>query len=219
MNSLIDQGFVVLPGPFSSGELSSISEDFEQTLAGTSGDLIKYGSRSTRFALSPVAKPFCKIYLHPPLLKVVSDRIGAAFKLSSFFGRVLRPDTDAPPLHQDIKPGQDGDPLIGFILMVDAFTAENGATRFAPGSHRSASPARDEQQICGARGAMIVFDGLTWHEHGANATHLPRRCVQGYFIRSDHTAARRWSDELTGVEVASLGRDAQELLAIDNNCI
>jgi ectoine hydroxylase-related dioxygenase (phytanoyl-CoA dioxygenase family) len=37
-------------------------------------------------------------------------------------------------------------------------------------------------KACGAAGSLIVFDGSTWHGHGANATAGWRHSVQGAFI-------------------------------------
>ena len=39
-------------------------------------------------------------------------------------------------LHVDVGRHAAEWPLVGFILMVDDFRPDNGATRFVPGSHR-----------------------------------------------------------------------------------
>lgn len=217
MSELNGRGFTILRGPFAAGDLTRISEEYDRAYTRSLPSSIKIGSRSTRFPLYAGRDPFRRIYRHGPLLDVVSARIGKHFKLSSFFARTLHAHTDAPPLHQDIKSGDDGDPLIGFLFMVDPFTCENGATRFVPGSHRSAMPpVGGEEQACGPRGSMVIFDGLVWHEHGANVTDRPRRCIQGYFIRREHASARRWSEEMSAGELSSLGSGERALLAIDD---
>jgi ectoine hydroxylase-related dioxygenase (phytanoyl-CoA dioxygenase family) len=55
------------------------------------------------------------------------------------------------------------------------FTAENGATRLVPGSHRAdSSPELGAHHASIAaemrRGSVLVFDGSLWHGGGANQT-------------------------------------------------
>ena len=91
-------------------------------------------------------------------------------------------------------------PLLGFILMIDEFRADNGATRFVPGAHRWSNNPEDvipdprsshDDQVfaCGPRGSLIVFNGSTWHGHSENISSGPRRSLQGAFIpRTGHAA-------------------------------
>jgi ectoine hydroxylase-related dioxygenase (phytanoyl-CoA dioxygenase family) len=82
--------------------------------------------------------------------------------------------------------------MLGFIVMIDAFTTENGATRFWPGSHRlnldDASEPPPESEIVAAEGppgAVVVYNGSVRHGHGANRTNRARRSIQGAYIRRD----------------------------------
>jgi len=75
---------------------------------------------------------FDDIYLHTPLLEACSQVIGEPFKLSSFLARTLRAGTASQELHTDLASGSEDAPLLGFILMIDSFRQENGATRFVP---------------------------------------------------------------------------------------
>jgi Phytanoyl-CoA dioxygenase (PhyH) len=117
-------------------------------------------------------EPFYRIYLYPPMLSAASERIGGPMKLSSFCARTLLPYV-APDLpNQDVAPGADGYPLVGFIFMVDEFRFENGATRFIAGSQDGPRPPADALacDACGPAGSMLIFYGTTWHGHGANRT-------------------------------------------------
>jgi len=86
--------------------------------------------------------------------------------------------------------------MVGFIIMVDEFRSDNGATRFVPGSHNWPTipddPIKDpdadhERQLlaCGPAGSVILYNGSVWHGLSANQTSEPRRSIQGAFIRRD----------------------------------
>jgi ectoine hydroxylase-related dioxygenase (phytanoyl-CoA dioxygenase family) len=143
---------------------------------------------------------FDGIYIYRPLLAACCQIIGAPFKLSGMRARTLNPGAPAERLHVDVKDRGDGWPLVGCIFMVDSFTAENGATRFVPGSHlQSREPGEvmnnpeddhDEQVLgCGPAGSIIIFNASVWHSHGANRSTRPRRSIQAHFVPREAQAA------------------------------
>jgi len=108
--------------------------------------------------------------------------------------RSVNPNAPSQALHVDFRRDAEGWPMVGFIIMIDEFRSENGATRFVPGSHTwPANPddaMRDsaaglEQQVlaCGPAGSAIVYNGSVWHGHSANQTAEPRRSIQGAYVR------------------------------------
>lgn len=160
-------------------------------------------------------EPFYRIYLHPPVLSAASELIGWPIRLSSCHARTLLPRVAADPPHQDVAPGADGYPLVGFIFMVDEFRSGNRATRFIASSQNEPRPPADAAtcDTCGPAGSMLVFDGTMWHGHGANWTDAPRRSIQGAFIPKDHTAACCWVDELAIAQANGLPADARRVLS------
>ena len=72
---------------------------------------------------------FDGIYIHPPLLAACCLVIDGPFKLSGMRARTLNPGAASERLHVDVEHRATGWPSVGCILMVDAFDAENGATR------------------------------------------------------------------------------------------
>jgi hypothetical protein len=216
MSELRRRGFIVTDGPFSFSEIANIAKDYDHSLAGTPDAQIKRGRTSTRWGGLVALEPFYHIYLHRPLLNAASERIGGSIKLSSFCARTLLAHVAADPLHQDVASGADGHPLVGFIFMVDEFRFENGATRFVAGSQDGPRPSAQTVacDACGRAGSMIVFDGTTWHGHGANRTDSPRRSIQGAFIPQNHTAAWCWADELSVAQANRLPADARRLLSL-----
>jgi len=195
-----ERGVVVLPGPVPFAQMDRLSRAYDAAVESATGDDVKVGSTTTRISdFVNRGADFESLYVFQPLLEACCRIIGRAFKLSSFHARTLRPHNPNQDLHVDVRRGSADWPLLGFILMIDAFRPDNGATRFLPGSHRwPGSPddvladcgADHDGQIlaCGPAGSLILFNGSTWHGHTANRTDAPRRSLQGAFIPRDGRA-------------------------------
>ena len=198
------RGFIVLPGPVSAQHMERLTVAYTAAIASASAPALRVGSTSTRLSDFVNRGPeFDGLYVFPPLLAACCQVIGRPFKLSSLHARTLRPHTPAEELHVDVQRDSADWPLLGFILMVDAFRSDNGATRFVPGSHRWLSAPADavsdpqadleEVRACGPAGSLVVFNGSTWHGHGANTSDEPRRSLQGAFIPREGQAATEFS--------------------------
>src|SRR5262245_1542425 len=85
-------------------------------------------------------------------------------------------------------------------MIVDAFDAENGATRSVPGSHLHPSepsevmsnpqdPHEKQALACGRAGSIVIFNASVWHSHGANRSAAPRRSIQAHFVPRDAQAS------------------------------
>jgi len=192
------RGFVVLPGPVPAEQMERLTNAYEAAMSSASGADLSVGSTSTRVSDFVNRGPeFDGLYVFPPLLDACCRVIGRPFKLSSLRARTLRAHTRAQELHVDVRRESADWPLLGFVLMVDEFRPENGATRFVPGSHRwleDASPdcpagADGQVQACGPAGSLLIFNGSAWHGHAANSSDKPRRSLQGAFIPRDGQAA------------------------------
>jgi hypothetical protein len=195
VRQLFELGFAIIPGPTSGGPFNELTTAYDEAMAIASGPDFKIASTTTRVSdLLSYGSVFDDIYLYPPLLEACNHIIGQPFKLSSLLARTLRAGTPQQELHADLARGSEDAPLVGFILMIDSFREENGATRFVPTSHNWTDLPSDrlsdtraeysgEVLGCGERGTMIIFNGAIWHGHTANVTPDVRRSIQGYFVR------------------------------------
>jgi hypothetical protein len=197
VHQLIESGFLIIPGPVLSPRLSELSSAYDEVMNSGASPDFKVGSTTTRmYDLVNCGRVFDDLYTYPPLLEACRHVIREPFKLSSLLGRTLRPGSPAQELHVDLTRDSADAPVVGFILMIDPFTSENGATRFVPSSQYWADVPSDrlsdtrascpgEIAACGEPGSLIIFNGSIWHGHRANNTREQRRSIQGYFVRRD----------------------------------
>jgi len=225
-SELQERGFVVIPGPVPSDRIELLANPYSAAVASATGDDIKIGSTSTRVNdFVNRGAEFDDLYVFPPLLEACCRVIGRPFKLSSLLARVLRPCSPAQELHVDVRRDSADWPLLGFILMIDEFRPDNGATRFVPGSHRWSGTPEDtladpraeyDGQVlaCGKAGSLLVFNGSAWHGHTANVSSAPRRSLQGAFIPWDGRAGTDFAARMQPETRARLGPLARQVLAL-----
>ena len=223
---LQERGFVVLPGPVPSDRVPQLADAYDAAMGSARPDEVKIGDTSTRVSdFVNRGSEFDALYVFPPLLEACCLVINQPFKLSSLHARTVRPYAPAQDLHVDVHRDSADWPLLGFILMVDEFRADNGATRFVPGSHRRLDTPPDsisdlradnpEQVLaCGAAGSLLVFHGSAWHGHSTNTSGDPRRSIYGAFIPQNGRAGTDFAAGMQPETRARLGPLARQVLAI-----
>jgi ectoine hydroxylase-related dioxygenase (phytanoyl-CoA dioxygenase family) len=223
---LEQRGFVVIPGPLDGSALARVTSAYDMVMSSAAEPDLRVGSTTTRVSgVVNRGEEFDALYVYEPLLDACKDVIGRPFKLSSLVARTLRPHMPAQELHVDVRRDSADWPLVGFILMIDEFTPQNGATRFVAGSHRwTDSPEGgkadlradrgDQELACGPAGTLLIFNGSAWHGHTANTTDRPRRSLHGSFIPREGKSATDFSASLTPETRARLSPLACELLSL-----
>lgn len=211
---LCDIGFIVMPGPVIPGGFEHLSQAYDRAVATADPDDVRISSSTRVNDFVNRGPQFDGIYIHGPLLAACALIIGGPFKLSGMRARTLEPGAPMEALHVDVKHRANGWPLVGFILMVDAFDAENGATRFIPRSHlqprepgellaNSTDPHDEQVLACGPPGSIIVFNASAWHSHTANRSARRRRSIQGHFVPRE---ARASTDQAARMRPATFQR-------------
>ena len=223
---LRDIGFVVLPGP-DMQSIEQLSEAYDRAV--TTADPADVSIRSSTRINDFVNRgpEFDGFYVYGPLLAACCQIIDGPFKLSGMRGRTLEPDAPIEALHVDVKHRADGWPLVGFIVMVDAFNADNGATRFVPGTHlqprepgdvlENLTDAHGEQVLaCGPAGSIIIFNASVWHSHTANRSAGRRRSVQGHFVPREARASTDQAARMRPETFRRIGDLAKYVLDVGN---
>ena len=211
-------GIIIIHSALTAEETQTVAEAYDRAVGQASADDTSVGSTTTRITdFVNRGAEFDSLYVNAMLLDACRLLIGEAFRLSSMHARTVHPHADAQRLHVDQPPDEDGFPLLGFIYMVDAFSHENGATRFVPGSQRDEhlNAARDIVDAVAPAGSLIVFNGSIWHGHGANLTGLPRRSVQGAFIRRQNRPATDFRGRMSRETFDRLDGRAKFVLGFD----
>jgi ectoine hydroxylase-related dioxygenase (phytanoyl-CoA dioxygenase family) len=126
---------------------------------------------------------------------VISDFLGGRFILNSY-GAVNNAPTGSEgyehgqKFHRDVRTYAGSFHLmLNMIVMVDAFTRENGGTYIVPESHRIEARPTDEEmlsravQLIAPAGSVVLFDSNTWHAAAPNRTKSSRWALTLTFTR------------------------------------
>lgn len=202
---LDERGFVVFPGLLAPGRVAQVLDRLEELWA-AEGDqasrenYIEPGVR--RLAnLANKGDIFRSIFGHPLVLAAVTRVMGSQARLSMLNAREVPPryGGQRQEFHTDTDRGGRPDPSFfscTAVWMLDPFTADNGATRIIPGSHKTGqlprdvmadvhAPHLDEVPLTGMAGDVAVFNGHCWHAGGVNVTDQPRRAILAHYLRAD----------------------------------
>jgi hypothetical protein len=192
--SLDRDGFVVLPRILGGAELESLRKTFENACADAGTGAGGTGTRHAEGFLVPDAS-LVRLVTEPRILAAVFHVLRQPFVLRQLSFRDPQPRFGAQGLHADWPSRPRGEEFFAAtaIVMLNAFTPENGATRVVPGSHRLpgmvpksyAEPASrhpGQQIVTGTAGSVLVFNGHLWHGGTTNATNGSRRAIQMIFV-------------------------------------
>jgi ectoine hydroxylase-related dioxygenase (phytanoyl-CoA dioxygenase family) len=192
-------GYAALPGVLSDGQVAAMRARLAELLSaeGDQAGLEVHQEAGTNRLADLVNKGsvFEPCFTDPRVLACVAHVLGE-FKLSSLNSRAALPGQGHQSLHADwggpVPSG--GYQVCNSIWLLDDFTADNGATRVVPGTHRSGTVPRlampdpaaahpDEVLITGRAGTVVVFNSHLWHGGTTNRSDRPRRALHSYFTR------------------------------------
>jgi hypothetical protein len=173
---------------------------------------------------------FERVIETPRILDCMEHVLGPRFKLSSLNVRSADPDNGwSQPLHADSGAVADerGYWVCNSVWMLDDFTADNGAIRMVPGSHRWGMPPEkaladlyaphpQEILLTGRAGTVVVMNAHMWHGGTANRTSAHRRAMHVYYTRWDKPQQQYQKRLLRAAVQSRLSPSARRLLALDD---
>ena len=180
--------------------LTELQYSFDKIHAreGAGAGLEVHQEKGTRRIADLINKGACydRVWLHPKVLAATYYVLQRDFKVLSLNGRDAVPGEGLQELHIDAAArGEDAKPfdLVNALWVIDDFTADNGATRVVPGSHRwKGKPAdamtnrRDphpaEIKLVAPAGSVAVTNGNLWHGGTANVSGARRRVYHAAYV-------------------------------------
>jgi ectoine hydroxylase-related dioxygenase (phytanoyl-CoA dioxygenase family) len=192
-------GYTVLEGVLSKEQLTHLRQLFDETARNQSQagpDEKESGTRHLKDLHRSEA--FWRVPLHPRILAAAFRVLGRRFICSIPHGREPLQGFGQQGLHMDWRTAAHAGVfyVATAICLLDEFTAENGATRVVPGSHRNAElpnkkisdPAfihPDQVTVIAPAGSVLFFNGHLLHSATRNRTSLRRRTLQFSFLAFD----------------------------------
>lgn len=199
---LDEDGFAPLPGILSKPQVDAFRTRLSELTAAegaAAGREVHQEAGTDRLSDLVNKDPMFDVcFTHPTVLAAIAHVLGD-FKLSSLNSRAALPGQGHQALHTDWgDPVEAGDyQVCNSIWLLDDFTAENGATRVIPGSHRwgkrpsdvmddPAADHVDQIQLIAPAGTVVIFNSHLWHGGTLNRSTAPRRAMHSYFTRRHH---------------------------------
>ncbi len=182
-----DQGYTIVEDAFDAGFADALAEDLdrlERELGATPNANSFEGYKTIRiYNLLVHGELYQRIPVHEHVLPIVERILDPGCLVSSLSSIAILPGEIPQPIHADDQLIPVPKPHVPFVCnsmwAITDFTADNGATRIIPGSHkRDSSPMYgqdyDAEPAIMKRGSVMVYDGALWHGGGANASDARR---------------------------------------------
>ena len=146
---------------------------------------------------------FEDLAFHPVALDYVKAVLGWLALLGNLSANITGPGGGEMILHADQifvpEPWSSEPQGMNVAWCLDDFTEANGATRFAPGSHRrNRAPTADEAEVAtipieAPAGSIAIFESRAWHKTGHNRTADQHRGgVFAWYTKPIYRAQENW---------------------------
>lgn len=184
--ALQDDGFVVLPALLSDEQLAATVRHAEDLLRGVGWSDNDFDGRRTRRVYSLLGRLGAvePLLTHPLVRRLVTACLGEVHQFGMLFLSAVDPGQGSQPLHFDagVYPlPREIEAETNVIWALDDFTADNGATVIAPGSHRWPADRRPQRHelvpVVMPAGSAVVYSGRLWHAAGENRSRTTRRAL------------------------------------------
>jgi len=181
LKEIDEQGFTIIEGVIEPDLLDALNEALlrlERELDVKPGANLFEGDHTIRiYNLLARDRVFEQVPVHQAVLPIVEQVLDPGCLVSSLSSISIDPGEDAQPIHADDTlinlPRPHPALVCNSMWALTDFTAENGATRVVPGSHRfTEKPVFGQHHATIAaempKGSVLIWNGSLWHGGGAN---------------------------------------------------
>ena len=205
--SLDQDGYVVLEGLLSARQVTDVRDAVERYVPAARADgTWRTGGTLHLDDVMDAGPAIDRAWASARVLAAAAHVLGGDLQVGRVHYRAPRPGFGAQCLHSEGG-------AVALVALVD-FTADNGATRVLPGTHRlhgrlpvpTSPDVRHPQEVvlaCPA-GSAIVLDGRLWHSGRRNRSQHVRHALQVTYRRHDRSPS---------VTVPPLGNETVDRLA------
>jgi ectoine hydroxylase-related dioxygenase (phytanoyl-CoA dioxygenase family) len=195
---LLRDGCAVVERLVPEGVMRAALAELEPWIQATPTGRDDFAGRRTRRTGGLVARsPTCRTLIQHPLILATAEQLLAgatSFQLHLTQVIAIGPGEPGQPIHRDqwafdFFPFPSGyEVQCNTIWAMSDFTAENGATRVIPGSHRYEDRLQLAHEDCEAAempaGSVFVYTGAVYHAGGANRSQQTRYGLNLTYARS-----------------------------------
>lgn len=234
-------GAVIVEGLLAPDVVARVNDEVEAAIEAADPDGPMFNPMAKEFmgaftknvpGVPGISRTFATDVMCHPLLLGLADVVlgpgGARFQLN--LGQILQrgPGSVDQWLHRDEGvwndvPKSATELQLAIVIALGDFTADNGATRVVPGSHRwpdrhlpmdqQAEPTPDQIAVAEMpAGSAVVYTGGVIHGGGANHTEQPRRAVHLSYCQGWLRTEENNYLSIPPAIAAGLPRPAQEVL-------
>jgi ectoine hydroxylase-related dioxygenase (phytanoyl-CoA dioxygenase family) len=231
---LRDEGFCiveeVLKGEALARVRSALGQAVERTQAasGTAHDgRLDPNAANVRVYNLPALDPvFIELLRDPQAMALAQAVLGPDVLVSNFTANIALPGSGSMRLHSDqalVIPAPWHAPwAMNVIWCLDDVRAENGATRYLPGSHRYADfgdlpPDAEAKTVAfeAKAGSIVAMEGRLWHTSGANVTRdEQRRMMFAYYSTDFIRQQMNWEAVLPPAVKGGLDAEGRKLFGL-----
>jgi hypothetical protein len=195
-STLATQGWVLLPSLLDPELVDRLCQDLDQACQATRaiqvGNGVATNTSGTANHLLGLGQSFWDLLERQYCHDTIQQFLGGNYILNIFGG--VNNQRDQPSyllnVHRDLR-SYTGDfkLMLQMLVLLDEFTADNGATYLMNGGHRYPDKPSDQEFYAKAgraiapRGSVVLFDSNLWHAAGPNTTDQPRRALTLGFTR------------------------------------
>jgi hypothetical protein len=190
------QGWVTLPGVVDAVLLEqlrrALEDAYEQQRTMQVANGVGDGADGTVHHLPLVGGPFLELLERNILADALAAFFAGPYIVNTYGGVLNLPShlSYVGRIHRDLRSFSGGLSLMAqWLVMLDDFTEENGATHFLSGSHRLSDRPGEEDfftratRAVGQAGSIVMFNSNLWHAAGVNRSGAARRALTIAFTR------------------------------------